>query len=567
MSDEKDKPAFDEQLLTTLLEAAYVLQEHNRELQAMELRVEPKDLEAAQRETSLPAPAEAESASGPAPKDYTFTLGQIVETQHQIQVRQLDLASALSLVAERLAEIGRAAGAAVGVLDGRKVRYKAAIGSMTLPLGTEVAMEKSLCVACLRTGQVIRAADVDTEFLLDIEECHRRGIKSMIAVPVYHDGGIAGGIELYYDGNQTFNEQDVHTCQLMAGLVTEALARDEELSWKKSLAQERAAMMEAMEQLRPQAASSATAKIEATRIWNGNSAASTVCAICGDELMPDEQFCGKCGSPRSSNSTPTGAPASPPQPEYAAVHTLQAPLPELPQPNPLAAEPLTTAANSSALSELETAVASAQNREELGLVAADLAQDDRAQDDPAQSQIRILPQPGSEESEEARQTELAKPNLGAWTSAASTRAFLEQLAPARRGNALARFWNARRADLYLAIAVILVACVIRWGLWPDGSVSATGSPNSATAAARKPSPDADLSLFDRMLISLGLAEAPEAEESKGGNPDAPVWVDMHTALYYCVGSDLYGKTPKGKFTTQREAQMDQFEPAARKACE
>jgi hypothetical protein len=74
-------------------------------------------------------------------------------------------------------------------------------------------------------------------------------------------------------------------------------------------------------------------------------------------------------------------------------------------------------------------------------------------------------------------------------------------------------------------------------------------------------------MFDKLLISLGLAEAPETPEQKGGNPDVQVWVDLQTALYYCPGSDLYGKTPKGKLTSQRDAQLDQFEPAFRKACD
>jgi hypothetical protein len=65
---------------------------------------------------------------------------------------------------------------------------------------------------------------------------------------------------------------------------------------------------------------------------------------------------------------------------------------------------------------------------------------------------------------------------------------------------------------------------------------------------------------------MGLAEAPDPPEYKG-NPNAQVWVDLHTALYYCPGSDLYGKTPKGKTTSQRDAQLDQFEPASRKACD
>jgi hypothetical protein len=84
------------------------------------------------------------------------------------------------------------------------------------------------------------------------------------------------------------------------------------------------------------------------------------------------------------------------------------------------------------------------------------------------------------------------------------------------------------------------------------------------AARRKAVPE--LSTFDKLLVSLGLAEAPEAPPYKG-NPATQVWVDSHTALYYCPGADLYGKTANGKFATQRDAQLDQFEPADRKACD
>ena len=99
-------------------------------------------------------------------------------------------------------------------------------------------------------------------------------------------------------------------------------------------------------------------------------------------------------------------------------------------------------------------------------------------------------------------------------------------------------------------------------------MGASGSGTTVGSASRhkKPAPDEDLSAFDKLLIGLGLADAPEPPEYKG-NPDTQVWEDLHTALYYCPGSDLYGKTTKGKFTSQRDAQLDQFEPASRRACD
>ena len=169
-----------------------------------------------------------------------------------------------------------------------------------------------------------------------------------------------------------------------------------------------------------------------------------------------------------------------------------------------------------------------------------------------------------EQSEELALAKVEKPDD--WGSAVSARDFLEQVAEAQQKSGLARFWDARRGDIYLAVAIILVACVIRWGIWSNHPVSATSGPNPAPTKNHKVAPDADLSAFDRMMISLGLAQAPEPPEDKG-NPSIRVWVDLKTALYYCPGTELYGKTPKGKYSTQRDAQLDQYEPALRKACE
>jgi hypothetical protein len=156
-----------------------------------------------------------------------------------------------------------------------------------------------------------------------------------------------------------------------------------------------------------------------------------------------------------------------------------------------------------------------------------------------------------------------------WSSAARARDFLESLSATRTPNALSRFWRSRRGDFYLGVAVILVLVVIRWGIWSKQSVGATGRGTAVSGSVnrgKQPAPDADLSTFDKILVGLGLAEAPETSSYKG-NPYTQVWVDVHTALYYCPGSDLYGKTPQGKLTSQRDAQLDQFEPANRKACE
>jgi hypothetical protein len=108
--------------------------------------------------------------------------------------------------------------------------------------------------------------------------------------------------------------------------------------------------------------------------------------------------------------------------------------------------------------------------------------------------------------------------------------------------------HSHRANVYLGAAVFVAVLVL---LWPAA--------NSPRRAALGP--------FERALVTLGLAEAPAPAVHLPGDPGIEVWVDPHTALYYCPGEEQYGKTADGRFTSQRDAQMDRFEPAGRSVCE
>jgi hypothetical protein len=144
-----------------------------------------------------------------------------------------------------------------------------------------------------------------------------------------------------------------------------------------------------------------------------------------------------------------------------------------------------------------------------------------------------------------------------WTSAAKARHWLESLRPSDAQSArLKQTWNAHRGNMYLGASVILLLITLfGWGMAP--------SPQTTTA---KDSGAPELTVFEKFLVGVGLAEPPESAPVYRGNPDTKVWVDLHTALYYCPGAEMYGKTAGGRIETQRNAQQDQFEPANRRAC-
>jgi putative methionine-R-sulfoxide reductase with GAF domain len=589
VSDQKNKPVLDEQTFGKLLEAAFVLQEHSRKMRALEENLESQSEQLREQELAKQA-LFAESDSEPTETardndDYTLTLAQIVEAQHQIQIRHLELDKALAVVAERVTRITSASGAGIGILEEATVRYRAGAGSPALPTGTAIPLQIAVCQASIRTGQVIRTEDLDTEFLFDPEPCRKRGIRSLLAVPIYYEGQIAGALELYFARVHGFVEEDIHTCQLMAGLVTEALGRDAAPASKKaSTAAERSTMLAAIEKFQSNVAvlpEDPSASIGSASP-GGSSAVISACWKCGGRLLGVEQFCGKCGAPRANNGEPTSIQSK----VAAAWHTQQANERVSATSPANGSSPHTNHSKRSAPLHLQDnqskppEITADEFLESLSL--PELRREDRPQSSrlftASERQIAMpepsLAEPIDEHPVEALSDALVKSESIksaedlAWISSVKPQDFLESSAAMPTPNALMAFWNSRRGDFYLAVAVVLVVVVLGWGILSNPSGGASGgvvTPKSA-ARAKRPAPDADLSAFDRFLIAVGLADPPEAPEYRG-NPDTQVWVDLNTALYYCPGSDLYEKTAKGKLASQRDAQLDQFEPASRKACE
>jgi len=581
VSDQKKKPVLDEQTFDKLLEAAYVIQEHNRKKAELEPNLkakaeQPREPQSPSRNVVQKTETVAEEASRSG-ADYAPTLAAIVEAQHQIQIRHLELDKAMTLVAESVSRITKASGSAIAMVEGKNVRYRASTGSSAFPVDSEVPIESAICQGTVFTGQVTLTEDVKAEKLFDPSPCLKRGVLSLIAVPIYHDGDVVGALELYFDRTFGFAEHDIHTCHLMAGLVTEALSRDAQSNLKKSVATERSTMMAAIERLKPDLAG--MAKVRPAAVENSRETPTATpsgtfpCWKCGNGLLVEEQFCGNCGAARAEEDALSSM-----QSKFASAWHRQ-------QMNSA------TIADVDEIASVEKTI-TPKTFEDDGHIEFPQVEDpvippvrfsfEEGDEEISPSELfaavprgekeesSSLDEPVLENSAQVSSTALVTqhPQEMIWTSAAKARAFLESVVVTHKANAVARLWRQHRGYLYLAVALVLVIVVAR-GIWSDGPVTATGQgagANSVTNRRKRVSPDADLSAFDKLLISLGVADPPDAPVYKG-NPDIQVWVDLHTALYYCPGSDLYGKTAKGRISSQRNAQLDQFEPADRKACD
>ena len=597
-------PRNDESSLEEVLSAANAVQEQ-------------QDLSAAK---NLKQSGHAEPVLEPAQ-----VLAEIVEIQNLLHNQPGDLQTAIDLIAERIQKVTHAAGVAIGFVEEKQIVYRACLGKTAEETGAIVPLERSLSGDCVRGRQVVRSSDAEDDTRFPVGICRRKNIKSLLAVPVYHEGKIAGVIELCFAAIRSFPEPEIRACQLMAGLVTDTLFRAAEAEWKQTLASERTAMLQAIQKIKPQlerlAVQPSPSESAATPVKEIVSAApgisdpqpfvaellrnfagleqrqaepdphlsaspddifaedGKVCQHCAHQLREDESFCGLCGTackteqpasaaesskgesnkndPGKIESGPVGIPSS-----SAPSPQLEALLREFESHSP---EPFSTSLQPSALKEIA---------EELIEKKVPVPKENSVLETKDELIIKSKPiieaktetPPGKEESlllvppDDASSSTGSVPEQPPWFSAKDTRQWLESLATEKPR----KTWLARhRAGIYVSLAAVLLILVLTgWGIRPQ----ANRAPANAASLRRQTPPRPKLTLAERALVSLGLAEPPPAPVYLG-NPNTHVWVDVHTALYYCPGADLFGKTPDGKLATQRDAQEDQFEPAFRKACD
>jgi hypothetical protein len=542
-------PRLDEESFTRLLAAAYVMQEHQDRVRA-----------------KLPA------------TDFGQVISQIVDTQHLVQTRKLDTEAALDLIADRLRKLSGATGAAIGLLDELDqsiLDYRAVMGTASSLKGRRVPVNASVSASTLKTGEKLRCPVAEADPRLSADVRSGVGAESLFVVPVYYEGKVAGSIELFFSESSAFGEGDVRATELMAGLVTEVLAQASESKLKRELAAERASVLLALERIKPQLErlnGEQSAALEKTTQTKGE--ASVVCHACGHVLAEDEHSCGECGESRESEK-PRGKEL---QGKWAAMWDRQkqelAEVPvdredELPEEvGPALSESAPSANGANGYHNQDESPAwSGAHSDPSDHVFWETDENQRALSLPEAGAAPVpAARPHALTSSWDMGDEQPESNLASWLPD-WLRAAVEKLSENER---LQRLWLTHRGDLSLAAAGLVVVVALIWGLWPHRAVTAAQTNDQVTATQprkrRIKPPEPQLSAFEKVLVGLGLAEPPPAPAYMG-DPNVNVWVDLQSALYYCPGSELYGKTEKGKITTQADAQQDQFEPAFRKPCD
>jgi PAS domain S-box-containing protein len=150
----------------------------------------------------------------------------IIQAQTDIARASQDPLTLMTLVVDHARSLTGAEGAAVGVVDGDYLKFRATSGR-SVALDVEVPIEGSLSGQCLRSGELLISDDVELDPRVDKTSARVVGARSMAVAPLFDGARPVGVLNITHPSPRAFGARAVQTLQLISGLLGAALGHAE----------------------------------------------------------------------------------------------------------------------------------------------------------------------------------------------------------------------------------------------------------------------------------------------------------------------------------------------------
>ena len=175
-------------------------------------------------------------------------LAAIIQTQADVALAGLELDELMRLLCERAQMLCGADGAAVGLMDGEEVQYRVATGSVAQHRGFRLKAEGSLTGASLLRGEVMRTDDTENDVRINVSASRQVGMRSMICIPLWREARPVGALSVFSVRPNEFDDRDVRTLELIAGLLGAAMGNAAEAAARQELMAQRTAALAALQE-------------------------------------------------------------------------------------------------------------------------------------------------------------------------------------------------------------------------------------------------------------------------------------------------------------------------------
>lgn len=150
-------------------------------------------------------------------------LVDVILTQADIVRLGPDIAAVMTLVTDRALLLTAGDGAAVELLEGEDMVYRATSGIAWSQLGLRLKAAHSLSGYSVRSGELVNCPDVEFDDRVDLAACRKIALRSMIVVPLKHDGVPVGVLKVMSKRANAFGADDQLVLELLSELVASVM--------------------------------------------------------------------------------------------------------------------------------------------------------------------------------------------------------------------------------------------------------------------------------------------------------------------------------------------------------
>ena len=161
----------------------------------------------------------------PSPHPILEHLQAIIEVQSRVSAVGLDLGAFMQEVVDAVERLTGAQASIVELAEGEDMVYRCTSASIGHTLGMRIKRDGSLSGLCVTQGKVLRCDDTDQDERVNQAACREVGVRSMICTPLFQRGQAMGVLKVMSGQTHGFNEYDVQTLTMMAGVLGSALGK------------------------------------------------------------------------------------------------------------------------------------------------------------------------------------------------------------------------------------------------------------------------------------------------------------------------------------------------------
>ncbi|MDB4976468.1 MAG: diguanylate cyclase with and sensor [Myxococcaceae bacterium] len=149
-------------------------------------------------------------------------LQAVIAAQRDIMACGLELQRVMDVTTERASTLSSAAAAVLELREEDSMVYRSVSGTAKGSLGLRIPVEGSLSGRCVVEGKILSCLDAELDSRVNREACRRVGIRSMLCVPLRHEGQTVGALKVYSPEVGFFDDEDISTLELMVGFISAA---------------------------------------------------------------------------------------------------------------------------------------------------------------------------------------------------------------------------------------------------------------------------------------------------------------------------------------------------------